>query len=125
MKRIIFFFFGLLFIIGNSYSQPFRPLPTQNGRWIIKEDDGQGGWYILYITDTINPDTIFNSLSYTKIYESGMYNGAYRSDTSGKCFFVHPDSMSENLMFDFSALPGDTLFNVFCVALGSSYPVLD
>ena len=98
-------------------AQTYQPLPDSNAVWLIKYDDGFGGYgWQNYYTPINQEDTIINAKTYSKIYkESGgiFYTGAFRSDTLGKTFFVPKDSSQEYLLQDMSKNTGDSVYNVY------------
>jgi hypothetical protein len=112
MKRQIFI---LLFFIAYSIctnAQNYYTLPDSNVTWITQQDDGFGGFHYWELSaDSINKDTIINSKTYTKI-STGIYQGAYRSDTLGLAYIVPHDSLQEFLIMDLTKNSGDTIKNV-------------
>lgn len=70
---------------------------------------------------TFDGDSIVNSISYSKVYSSGISNclsfgfcGLLRDDTlNQKVYFIQPDSSSEKLLYDFSLNVGDTVPDLF------------
>ena len=116
MKKLLFFlaFVGLM---GVANGQHYYTLPDSNVVWIVQQDNGFGGWnYYKFLTSINKDDTLINSKYYIKLfyqyYQFFYYQGAYRSDTNGKTFFVPADSLNEYLIYDFSKNQGDTLKNV-------------
>lgn len=129
------FFIAMLAIIGKSAdAQNYYTLPTSNFGWQIQTSiwvtSTGGGWttysYDNYFTNSLNPDTIINSITYTKIYCDSLsrYNCAFRSDTTGKTFLVPHDSTNEYLVMDISKNAGDTIKNVLCYCAGLT-PIID
>ena len=129
---------SLFFFILISGSKAYIPFPTQLAQWNCSYWEG---WYnspsdmgtesdkFSYVTDG---DTIFNSVTYTKILlsdwhdtywilpVSGVYQnsyftgpsyiGCYRNDSlNQRVLFLPRDSMNEKLLYDFSLNVGDTL----------------
>lgn len=70
---------------------------------------------------TLDGDSVLNSITYSKIYSSGISNcltfgycGLLRDDTlSQKVYYVYPDSVNELLMYDFSVNVGDTINDIY------------
>jgi len=94
--------------------------------WRMYMDNGFAGYYFdLVALDTLNPDTIINSVSYKKISDgsSSSFYFAIRSDNH-KLFGIQNNFLPfhEYLLEDFSANVGDTVRNV---AIGHSYGFLD
>jgi hypothetical protein len=97
-------------------AQAYQTLPDSNVSWVIQNNDSNNGdsWY--NYSTPINKDTIINAKTYSKIFEvypTENYTGAFRSDTSGKTFFVPKDSLQEFLLQDLSKNTGDSVYNVY------------
>lgn len=116
MKKIFLLFFFAF--AQQVHSQNYLPLPDSNAVWIV--DAYRGGPLPdslgkLLVSPNLH-DTVINSQSYNNLYKDTVsyatYFGAYRSDTTGKTYFVQPDSVQEHLLMDLSANAGDTIFNV-------------
>lgn len=117
MQKLIF----LCFLIVNfSGLAQFRGLPTEQVKWTVSRYGGFGELYQTYYRpDTINSDTLINGTIYTKLRdhycnafspgEPYCYLGAYRSDSTGKTFFVLPNDTLAYLLFDVGVVPGDTI----------------
>jgi len=120
MKKI-FFAVILLSSYTSLQAQSYLPLPDSNVAWIADIDDGGPGpdYFWRYITDSSYSDTVINSNIYIKLYGAPApntapdgYLGGYRSDTSGKTFYIPRDSTQEFLLMDLAANAGDTIHNV-------------
>jgi len=115
MKKNLFIaLFLLTSVFANA--QAYQTLPDSNVSWVIQYNDSNSGdsWY--NYSTPINKDTIINAKTYSKIfkvYPSGNYTGAFRSDTLGKTFFVPKDSLQEFLLQDLSKNTGDSVYNVY------------
>ena len=117
MKKLFIIFF---FIVSQDFlfAQQYYPLPDSNAAW-IRLDPGCPFPcpvpYRKFFTSIQKNDTVISSNTYTKIFcdynlqPHTSYFGAYRSNTTGKTFFVPIDSIKEFLLFDFSRNPGDTI----------------
>jgi hypothetical protein len=116
----------------NSFSQTFRMLPDSNVAWTIQYTDGNSGTnqYHRLFTQLHKSVFIRNGKEYVELsvesYSNGNYHspniiGGYRNLPSGECYFLPVDSTKEYLLFDFSKLKGDTLFNVIACSIFSPY----
>jgi Secretion system C-terminal sorting domain len=119
MKKILLFG-SFAFLCINLSGQTYLSLPDSNVMWVVDADDGGPGpdFYWVYMTDYTHNDTVINSTSYVKLYYGlmGNYIGGYRSDTSGRTFYIPADSSQEFLLMDLSVNAGDTvnvLYNAF------------
>lgn len=89
--------------------------PVWAEEWILNDlSDNQDTTYIFY---TLSGDTIINDTAYSKLMksighwpaaENLEYVGGLRSDTCGHVWFIQDNQ--KYLLFDFSGLPGDTIF---------------
>jgi hypothetical protein len=114
--------------VVNAYSQDYYPLPFEGGVW--QEDYSYAapnfvsGELTLYYFDG---DSIIGVDLYKKVYKEGnyismssmgtitedfpkTYFGGMRQDTVAKrVYYIGPDSLSEELLYDFDLSVGDTL----------------
>jgi len=122
MKKLILIF--ALFICElnvNAQTNVYHPFPYSNAQWRVN-----GSYWNCYPTCdiyqyTTGTDTSISTHTYTKIYQSGIYQlsfwdsvyrGALRNDTLNKrVYFVDKDSTNERLLYDFSLSVGDTVFD--------------
>ncbi len=116
-----------LFIIlapAIAVSQNYRALPDSNAHWqLIKTVvNGPGNWYIeysYYQTDSLDNDTLISGEQYSKlfIHTSSIpftaYAGCYRTDTTGKTWWMNAQDTLPSLLVDIAVQQGDTVFNVF------------
>jgi hypothetical protein len=125
MKKLFLFTSLLLTLTLQAKNVAYHPLPDSNAIWNMHYVIyGYGGEYDENYSIIISGDTIINSILYHKLMtpfvqssgkskvtwiESG-YKGAFRQDiTSKKVFVVPPDSLSEQLLYDFNMHVGDTV----------------
>lgn len=112
MRLLLLVVFTIL-ILPVAKAQTFVPFPDSAARWV------NAGYYVgqqsvsLVYSEFIcanGEDTVINALDYTKLQWclNGNYKGALR-DTLGKVYYVPKDSTSEFLVYDFSAMAGDTI----------------
>lgn len=122
IKRILF----VLFILAPAFavSQNYRPLPDSNAHWQLFRSIsyGPGNWaieYYYYSTDSIQPDTILNGDVYTKLIKHqsnppfNEYIGSYRSDSTGKTWWIAAQDSVPSLLMDVAVQAGDTIFNIY------------
>lgn len=120
----------LFFMIGQKLllAQPYHTLPDSNAVWIVGYTQGPNVYYYPLATTSVNKDdTLINGKFYTKLF-MGAFLGAYRSDTSGKAWFVPKDSTQEYLLMDLSKNTGDTIYNLISYggsSIGSSPTIID
>jgi hypothetical protein len=125
MKKLLLLFSTLLAISASGQTSVYHPFPDSNAYWNFH--------YTLYCFSgtsnndysiTISGDTSINSKTYHKLatpfVESSTvgdcidmqvgYKGAIRQDTAlRKVFYVPPTATSEQLLYDFNMLVGDTV----------------
>ena len=110
-----------LFVLmaNTSFCQSSLYAPVSDACWSIRQEDGFGGYnFSHYRIPETQYDTLIGSNHYSKLYgvlwtlAPENYLGAYRSDSSGKVFYIEEGASNENLIMDFSALEGDTVYNV-------------
>ena len=112
---------ALILLAFNAFSQ-IVPFPTDNAIWVNTE--------YAYTFNPPNPipasnlndvdnycvngqDTTIQSNNYTQVFYCGdAYKGAIRDD-NGIVYFVPADSVSEYLLYDFTAQANQTLQNVY------------
>jgi hypothetical protein len=122
---------SLLFFIRTANAQPNQPFPESDAVWTIGVYTVFGDFLYSYRYSFpgSNIDTAINSRIYKKIMlvnnsDSAYYKGAIRQDTSRRVFFMPKDSLSEKLLYDFSAEIDDTVYDVYS-DWTSSEPVHD
>jgi hypothetical protein len=114
-------FFALVILAFSAFSQSIS-FPTDNAIWVNTE--------YVYTFNPPNPipastlndvdmycmngqDTSIQSNTYTQVFYCGdAYKGAIRDD-NGIVYFVPADSVSEYLLYDFTAQANQTLQNVY------------
>ena len=111
--RLIFFLGFTLLILPVAEAQNFVSFPDSAARWVnAGYNVGQQSVSLVYseFICANGEDTSINALSYTKLNSclNNDYKGALR-DTAGKVYYIPKDSISEFLVYDFSAMPGDTV----------------
>jgi len=117
MKRPIILLALLCSIFHFSGAQNYYTLPDSNAHWVFSNGSIGIVWTTNLFTSTANRDTIINSNVYTKVFnDSNDYSGAYRSETTGKAYFIYPDSLQEYLFMDLSKNAGDSVKNIYVFA---------
>lgn len=120
MKSFKPFILQLFVLIANTaLGQSPNFMPLSHAQWSTQMEDGFGGYIYNYfrIPET-QYDTIIGSNHYSKIYnipgilQPESFLGAYRSDSSGKVFYITKGTTNEHLLMDFSAMEGDTVYDV-------------
>lgn len=114
-----YIFFILLMFLGMSLkmsSQIPEEFPESNARWINGVYYSNGSSFNLSYTINYcltDEDTIINEQPYAQLdtCEYG-YKGAMRADAD-RVYFVPKDSISEYLLYDFTAQVGDTIEDVY------------
>ena len=117
MKRLLSLFAFLSFL-PCSFSQDYIPFPLENVRWtngFYQLNTSDPNWYFyelawIEVFET-GEDTTINETNYTKIIsdnENSLYVGALREE-EGRVFFVQRDSINEEVLYDFTLDPGDTI----------------
>jgi len=125
MKKLFLFTSLLLALTSQAKNITYYSFPDSNAIWNMHYVIyGYGGEYVENYSIIISGDTLINSILYHKLMtpfvqssgkskvtwiESG-YKGAFRQDiASKKVFIVPPDSLSEQLLYDFNMQAGDTV----------------
>jgi hypothetical protein len=135
MKKLLLLIF--LSFSFRLFAQPnaYRPFPEDSALWIVDWVTPHNNPPILRDVYIMHGDTIFNNVSYNKIYkESNVYNypygpstvssaykyiGAMRQDSTNKKVFFRSDTMStDTLLYNFNLKIGDTLSATY-LKLGS------
>jgi len=121
LKKAFFYFSVALYClqVTSIQCQEYMALPDSIAVWIVGNSSSAGDFYYEYSIDSYPNDTIIDSTRYTKIYitdasDYNFYAGAFRSDSSGKAFFVPPyvGYTDEHLWYDFSLSTGDTVRDI-------------
>jgi hypothetical protein len=136
MKKILL----ILFVgwISNMHAQTsvYHPFPDSNATWNIFFSGGILASCLEEFSYLLNGDTVISNHTYHKImvpyihnygfcgpiHPSG-YNGGIRQDTSArKVYYLAPDSLNEEVLYDFSlqigdSLPGSLWFNCYTSTL--------
>ena len=94
-------------------SQNYLPFPDSGAVWVnTGYNVGEFGADLVYSEYFCanGEDTVINALIYTKMEScvNGDYIGAFR-DTAGSVYYLPKDSIGERLIYDFSAMPDDTV----------------
>jgi hypothetical protein len=125
MKKLFLFTALLLALTSQAKNITYYSFPDSNAIWNMHYVIyGYGGEYDENYSIIISGDTLINGILYHKLLtpfvqssgkskvtwiESG-YKGAFRQDiASKKVFIVPPDSLSEQLLYDFNMHAGDTV----------------
>lgn len=126
MKKIVFILV-FTFVAITSFSQSYKPLPANNGKWCIEYNNHiippPPWWYTNYWETYYDGDTVIQNLTYKRITKTEYdifclseivngpeYIGALRDDTiNRKVFLVPPGQEDEELIYDFNLSEGDTL----------------
>lgn len=129
MKKLI----PLLFITLGLSAQNFVQFPDSNARWTngYFTLNTSTQFYYYELANTVKfclsaEDTLIDHQLYSKINYCGpisAYFGALR-DTAGQVFLVPADSSKPFLIYDFNALPGDTIQDVYSLEFGNYQPAL-
>jgi len=129
MKKLILFVALFSVFSANPQTSVYHPFPDSNACWNIDMSQGMcfpGGWSDEKYSIAISGDTAINGQTYHKLFTpfvkfnnySGEcqqlnfpgYMGAFRQDIPGKkVYFVPPALAVEQLLYDFSLNPGDTV----------------
>jgi hypothetical protein len=124
IRTLLITLFACLFSL--SFAQPINSWPTGNAWWEIRYYDDFGNPTIFERIRNVDGDTIIQGQTFQKVLEStslafpGNYVAAVRSDSLGRVYVVPKDSASSLLLYDFSAQPGDTLYDAFMGAFGQA-----
>lgn len=97
-------------LFGNSGAKAqFHAMPTGASEWFVSFWIGPGtpwqGWTEGY--EALDVDTVINGVGYTLLAGTPI-----RDDLAGKVFAIEPGTEVERVLYDFTALPGDTIFNM-------------
>ena len=140
-KLLLFILFPAVCFSVKSQSSVYHKFSDTTASWAIDITTGTCMGYCNSILYQMNGDTIFNSLTYKKIYrttyyltnqfmqpiqyfplQSTTYQGALREDTINKKVYFRIDTASaDTLLYDFNLNIGDTLPPTFCV-IENTYP---
>lgn len=121
MKKNIIAISITLLLIFNQLKlscQQYHALPDSNASWIVHQDNGWGGEFIIkFYLSPFKDDTVINNITYIKLYEkfdiaSSQYFGAYRNGENGKSYFFSKYLEEELLLRDFTKETGDTIRDV-------------
>jgi hypothetical protein len=115
--------FTLLMLNSLLVKSQYIPFPEENAFWTVEHGAewcmNSASIYQYQLTG----DTAINSLIYHKLNQKGDficgsiffsgnmdYIGSYRNDSiNKKVYFLHRDSLSESLLYDFNLMIGDTI----------------
>lgn len=102
--------------------EEYIAFPTENATWVNTyysiswPTENPPGEYTLTGVENFcvnGEDTVINEKYYTKVsYCEGEYKGALR-DEAGIVYYCPKDSSNENVLYDFTVAPGDTVFDVY------------
>lgn len=121
MKKNIILFNIVLVLILNQLKlkcQEYQSLPDSNASWIVHQDNGWGGLYIIkFYLSPNKDDTVIDNKTYTKLYKrfdvaAPQYYGSYRNGENGKSYFYSKYLEEELLLRDFTKETGDTIRDV-------------
>ncbi len=122
MKWVYRFILPILLLLSaeaKSQAYTYHPFPDSNAVW--------EQWQVIYPMGSYTPlpkhyyyngDTVIDNTSYHKLfyfrYGINAFHGLIRSDTLKRTFFRwnNSDDSIEHLIYDFSLMPGDTLFDL-------------
>lgn len=123
MKKLLLVVFFFTSVIGlRAQSWVYHPFPIDSAIW-MEEHVGSDGYYT-YKRIYMLGDTLVGSLNYKKIYQTyatwtsfyptpigpSNYIGSLREDIpTKKIYFLNPGTTSENLLYDFDLVVGDTI----------------
>jgi hypothetical protein len=110
-----------------AVSQNYRPLPGAGAAWQFVNFVQPTQYYyfsdyFFLKTPDINADTLINSNTYYKLYKNSLtynfseYEGCYRSDSTGKTWWIPRNDSAEYLLMDLNVNPGDTVNNIYLQA---------
>ena len=117
MKKVIYITFFLFLNSFGAKAQQYIPFPENNALWTVQyESESCNGNYSEYQYQ-ITGDTTINNLTYHKLRAFGdficgwpLIYGAFRNDTiNKKVYFLHSDSITESIFYDFNLVQGDTI----------------
>ncbi|MCA6363057.1 MAG: T9SS type A sorting domain-containing protein [Bacteroidetes bacterium] len=122
IKRLLIILLILAPVIAAS--QNYRPLPDSSAHWQLYRyvSSAPGNWYIeysYYQTDSLASDTLISGEQYSKLFihtsstPFTAYAGCYRTDTTGKTWWINAQDTLPSLLVDIAVQQGDTVFNVF------------
>lgn len=124
MKRVLTLLFLTFAAIGTAQTC----IPLDNVVWVNRHlsVDPTSGAYTSYYErfTTHEEDTLIDGVSYRKLYNDYGYLGGIRADTV-RAWVFHKDSTHESLAIDFSAMIGDTIFEVFTSYFGGRPTIID
>lgn len=87
----------------------FHSMPTGASEWFVSFWIGPGydweGWIEGY--DALDVDTVINGVGYTMLSGTPI-----RDDIAGRVYAIEPGTETERILYDYTALPGDTIFNM-------------
>lgn len=129
MKKLLLIISILSVIAAKSQTSVYHPFPDSNACWNIDMSQGMcflGGWSDEKYSIVIIGDIFINGQTYRKLFTpfvkftniSGSctqqnypgYKGAFRQDIPDrKVYFIPPALTVEQLLYDFSMNPGDTV----------------
>jgi hypothetical protein len=104
--------------------QNYRPIVSTGAAWQFVHFEWPSQfvtyWNYYYLkTPEINADTLIQSQTYHKLYKNTIaynfaeYKGCYRSDSTGKSWWLPRNDSVEYLLMDLNVNPGDTVNNVY------------
>lgn len=96
-----------------SFSQTPVPFPDQDATWLYREYDDFGG-FIGYHSFFLDGDSSYLGRSWARLKVSFNANpiGLIRQDSSLKVWYIPQDSTVPEYLYDFGAVPGDTLYGL-------------
>jgi hypothetical protein len=121
LKNILLYLLFTVCSLQTTTAQSYLQMPTSNAHWEIDFWIGPGypHYYWYYFMSAGNNDTIINSNTYAKVYQSSYYNlditykGGLRENNSSQVFFIPKDSINELLLADYNLNVGDTALHVY------------
>jgi hypothetical protein len=105
-----------LFAVLTGKSQSYIPFPDSNAIWTERHANSESSVDI-YTYGLKNGDTVFNGISYHKLYfsndsvlDANEFWAGLRQDVAAKKVYLYKPGSPEKLVFDFSLQTGD-IFN--------------
>ncbi|MES2138535.1 MAG: T9SS type A sorting domain-containing protein [Bacteroidota bacterium] len=132
-KILLIILFFICEFNSNAQTNVYHPFPYSNAIWRVNGSYWDCNPLCDFYQYTTGTDTLISTHTYSKIYQSGIYNfsswdslyrGCLRNDTlNKKVYFVDVDSINERLLYDFSLTTGDTIFGIM-PGLSAGYGVI-
>ncbi len=96
-------------LIPGIATAQFHSMPTGESLWVCSFWIGPGypweSWVFGY--DSLDADTVINGAAYTMLSGTPV-----RDDLAGRVYAIEPGNSNERMLYDYTAMPGDTLHNL-------------